>query len=370
MLHHRLGPDAGAPGATLALGAALEGAGCTVEYFGFEHAFREPSPEGVAKRLRFPWRAASFLRRDARRFDIIDASTGDAWAWATLRRPGAGTPQALVTRAHGLEHVSHEGLRRAAREAGTGLGWRYPIYHGGLRLWEVRRSLVLADHCVMLNSIDRDWARDRLGVADDRLSVMPNAIAAHFADAPEVSGPGDGPIRLAFVGNWIARKGKDVVAQVLERLLAEGTAFELTVLGVGEGAPVTEELPAAAREHTTVIPRFRNEELPGLLAEQEVLLFPSRSEGSSVALIEAMACGLAPVATRVGANADVIEDGQSGFVVDVGDAAAIAAVIRSMAEDRERLERLRRAAQARARGYRWDRVAEETVRLYERVLSS
>jgi glycosyltransferase involved in cell wall biosynthesis len=312
---------------------------------------------------------ARFLRGRARSFDVIDAMTGDAWVWASLRRPGGKRPQALVTRAHGLEHVIDESHRRAAADGGPQLSWKYPLYHGGLRLWEVRRSLVLADHCVLLNAIDRDYVHERLGVAPERLSVMPNGVAPRFLDAPDVGDVAHGPLRLAFIGSWIARKGVDVLVEAVEQLLERNLDFSLVILGAGPPAVVSGRFPAAAAERITVTPNYANEALPSLLQGCAILLLPSLAEGSSVALLEAMACGLAPVATRVGAAPELIESGRDGVLVEPGDAGGIVDAVERLAEDRSRLAEMRRAAQEKGRGHRWERVAEKTVSLYERLLA-
>jgi glycosyltransferase involved in cell wall biosynthesis len=368
--HHRLDPDSGAPGTTLELGAALERAGCGVRLYGFQQAFGEPGRESVGRQLRFPWQVARFLRGNARDFDVIDAMTGDGWLWASLRRPGAPERQALLTRAHGLEHVVDESARRAARNGAASLSWKYPLYHGGLRLWEVRRSLLLADHCVLLNGTDRDYARDRLGIPPERMSVMPNAIAAHFLDAADVGGAADGPLRLAFLGSWSSRKGSHLLPGILGRLLERGVDFSLSIVGADPPASAIAALPAGAAERISATPRYANDELPGLIRGCEILVFPSLSEGSSIALLEAMACGLAPVATRVGAAPEVIDPGVEGLLVEPGDAEATADAITRLAGDRTALAGMRRAAQQKARGHRWDTVAESTVRLYERVLAA
>jgi glycosyltransferase involved in cell wall biosynthesis len=363
-IHHRLDPDQGAPGATLALGEALEQAGCTVGYVGYDHVFADVQEERVGYQLGFPWFAARELRRRAGAFDVVDASTGDAWVWASLGRPGSRAT-ALVTRAHGLEHVVDESVRAAAREGGRRLSWKYPIYHGGLRLWEVRRSLRLADHCVLLNPRDRDYVRDRMGIADGRLSVVPNGIADRVYEAPPAE-PVEGPVRLAFIGRWSAQKGAGEVVETGVRLHERGIDFSLAVLGtLSDPDAVLADFPDAVRPRISVTPRFENERLPELLAGHELFVFPSRSEGSSVALLEAMACGLAPVATPVGAAPEVIQEG-SGVVVD---AAGVPDAVVRVASDRGALLDMRRAAQRAVAPFRWSDVAQRTIEVYERALA-
>jgi len=368
--HHRLHPNAGAPGLTLALGAALERLGCRVDYFGFQQAFDNNEHEGVGRKLRFPWKLAGELGRRSGDFDVIDATSGDAWLWASLRRPGHAAGPALLTRAHGLEHVAAETAREEARSGGAQLSWKYPIYHGGFRLWEVKRSLRLADHCVLYNSTDRDYAEAELGIAPERVSVVPNGIQAHFLAAPDVESSAKGPVGLAFVGSWLARKGTRALVEIVQGLLARGVDFTLAIVGSGEEANPLNDFPPEARKRVTVVPTYLNEQLPGLLEGREILIFPSRSEGFSVAFLEAMSCGLVPVAARAGAAPDLLDPARDGLLTDIGDTAGMANAVERLASDRADLTSRRRAAQQKARGYRWERIAADTLRLYERVRSS
>jgi glycosyltransferase involved in cell wall biosynthesis len=364
-VHHRLDPDQGAPGATLALGAALEEHGCAVEYLSFDQVFGDVGRERVSHQVRFPWGVARVLTRRSGGFDIVDASTGDAWVWASLGRPG-GRGAALVTRAHGLEHIADEQVRQAATERRERLSLKYPLYHGGLRLWEVRRSLRASDQCVLLNEGDRDFARQRLDVPAGRLNVIPNGIADYFHRAAPAEAVA-GPLRLAFTGRWTVDKGKDVVVNVAARLERDGLDFKLSLLGtMTEAAEVLQDFPEAVRPRVEVVARFPNEQLPGLLEGAELFVFPSRSEGSSGALLEAMACGLAPVATPVGSATSVIADG-AGETVRQED--LVAAVAR-LAADRRALLGMRRRAQAVARGYTWTGVAGRTLEVYEHAIAA
>jgi glycosyltransferase involved in cell wall biosynthesis len=370
-IHHQLDPDLGAPGVTLTLGKALTELGCEVSYYGFGEAYPGVTAYSSWHSLRFPWVLSQWLARSAGRFDVLDITTGDCWPWARVGRPGAKRRHALITRSHGLEHTVSEQLRADARAGLARLSWKYPLYHGGFRLWEVRQSLLVSDRVVLLNPMDRDYARDRLGVPAERISLIPHGLPEPFRALPPPEPLAGGPLRLAFVGTWIQRKGREDVVAVASKLHEQGVAFSLSLFGTGIGATeVLESFPATVRERVRVVPRYRHAELPGLLREHEVLLFTSRAEGYGMALIEAMACGLAPLSTPVGVAPEVIREGQSGRLLPIGDVPGFTAAVRAFAEDRGRLLGMRREAQNAVQGMTWRDVALRTLRLYETVLQA
>jgi glycosyltransferase involved in cell wall biosynthesis len=91
-------------------------------------------------------------------------------------------------------------------------------------------------------------------------------------------------------------------------------------------------------------------DLAGIYRSHDVFLFPSRFEGMPVALSEAMASGMAVVASRLlGITDKTIEDRQSGFLFDQGDTRAAAAHLQALIDDTARLQATREAAYARAR---------------------
>jgi glycosyltransferase involved in cell wall biosynthesis len=131
---------------------------------------------------------------------------------------------------------------------------------------------------------------------------------------------------------------------------------------------VLADFPEPLRSRVAVTPSFENARLPELLAGEEIFVFPSLSEGSSGSLLEAMACGLAPVATAVGTAPDII-DGHNGVLVEPGDTDAVVAAVERLADQRKTLVDVRRRAQETARGFRWDAIAERTLGAYRRALS-
>jgi glycosyltransferase involved in cell wall biosynthesis len=369
-IHHHLDPNSGAPGVTWQLARALRAAGHDAETFSWDDL-----PDRLGARARealFPEFVARRIVRAAReRVDVVDAASCDVWLWGFLRPRGRGPT--LVTRSHGLERTFWDARRAQARADGEAIPLLERLYHGGVRLRESQISLRRADAALFLNRADRERAVRELGVAHERAHVVANGVDAAFLGRPapgaeEASaGRAAPPLRLAQVGSWAARKGAAVVAAALARPLADGTV-RLALLGTAvPRAEVLAAFPAAARERVDVVPRYERSELPALLAEHEVLLLPSFAEGFSLALLEGMACGLAPVATTVGSAPDVLTDGVDALLVAPGDAGALTAAVERLARDRELLARLREAAHRTAQGFSWERVVTDTVALYERA---
>ncbi|NMO22628.1 glycosyltransferase family 4 protein [Pyxidicoccus fallax] len=369
-IHHLLDPNFGAPGVTLALGNALMTLGCEVDYFSFNEAFPDIREPGSSHEVRFPWKVSAHLLRVASRYDVLDITTGDAWPWARMGRPGARARHALVTRSHGLEHTFTERLRADARAGHVKLSWKYPLYRGSFRLWEVRQSLLLADQSVLLNTSDAEYARERLGVPADRISVIGHGLDApfHALPQPRPSEPG-APLRVACVGSWLPLKGNSEMVAVATRLHALGVSFTLSLYGTGSKEDeVLAAFPAEVRPRLRVVPRYVRVELPRHLQQEEVLFFPSHSEGFGMAVVEAMASGLAPVSSPVGVAIQVVREGVTGRLIPIGDVEAQVGALRSLAEDRERLLAMRRAAQAEVQSMTWRDIAARTLSLYETLL--
>ena len=84
------------------------------------------------------------------------------------------------------------------------------------------------------------------------------------------------------------------------------------------------------------------EALAGELRSADLYVSTSRSDSTSVSLLEAMACGLPPVVTDIPANREWIEEGENGLLVRPGDPALLAGACRRMLEDREMIAGARR----------------------------
>ncbi len=95
----------------------------------------------------------------------------------------------------------------------------------------------------------------------------------------------------------------------------------------------------------------------------------SDSEGFSNALVEYMACGLSPVCTRSGGNVELVDDGENGFLVEVGDTEVLAERISQLLGDPMLSDRMGQAARQRARNHPLSRMLTETTQVYRELLS-
>jgi glycosyltransferase involved in cell wall biosynthesis len=199
-----------------------------------------------------------------------------------------------------------------------------------------------------------------LGVADDRIEVAPNAVDARVFGAAAVDRSGRDSCTFLYVGRLDPEKGLDVLLEAWRDVPGE-----LVIAGSG-----SEE----ARLRATSPPRVRftgavtQEETVRLYAAADVFVLPSRSEPWGMVLNEAAAAGLPLVATDgAGAADDLVQDGENGFVVPVGDAAALRSALRRLADDAEL--RHRQAARSRDLAQRFtpEAWAAGVARLLRRV---
>ena len=147
-------------------------------------------------------------------------------------------------------------------------------------------------------------------------------------------------------------------------------AMKATLVMVGDGPDRDPAQREAVRLGVQRNVRFagRVDDVADLLRGGDLFLLPSETESFGLAALEAMACGVPVIASRVGGLPEVVTEGESGFLADVGDVATMTDRAIEVLRDPERLEEMRRHAVRRADDFSADRIVPQYERLYENVL--
>ncbi len=210
-------------------------------------------------------------------------------------------------------------------------------------VWAIRHADVVA---VMGSEARRDLVAR--GVSPDRVVVVPAGVDEALFDMPRSASP---RYHLVTASQLIPRKR-------LEDLLAAAAALkerhpDLRVAIAGRGrldAELRAEVDRLGLQDTVELLGFVAD-VGRLYADSAVFVLPSRSEGLSIALCEAMAVGLPVIATDVGEVRDVVVPGENGELYEVGDVDAFVRVADSMLADGARRAAMGRAAAERIRSH-------------------
>ncbi|MGX9296193.1 glycosyltransferase family 4 protein [Tsukamurella paurometabola] len=188
-------------------------------------------------------------------------------------------------------------------------------------------------------------------LAPGTVEVLYNPVPARPARAGAPAP--DGVVRAVALGRLGVRKGSyDLVAAVAALSPAVRARLQLTLAGDGEiddvrAAVVAAGVGDAVTVYGWVDPAGRD----ALFAESQVFALPSYDEGLPMALLEAMAAGLAPLTTPVGAIPDAITDGEDGLLVPPGDVPALSTSLARLVENPALRTGIAAGAQRRAQDF-------------------
>jgi N-acetyl-alpha-D-glucosaminyl L-malate synthase BshA len=233
-------------------------------------------------------------------------------------------------------------------------------------------SIEHSDRVTAVSEFLRDETHRFFGCDSCEIVVIPNFInrAEYFPPASAAArcrlGPVDHRI-LMHVSNF--RPVKRVV-DVVRVFAGVRKAMKATLVLVGDGPDRDVAQREAVKLGVKKDVRFmgRVDDVADVLRGADLFLLPSETESFGLAALEAMACGVPVIASRVGGLPEVMEDGVSGYLTPVGDVAAMTERAIDILKDTARREAMQRAAVARAGDFAAERIVPQYERLYEDVL--
>jgi glycosyltransferase involved in cell wall biosynthesis len=303
----------------------------------------------------------------AERPDVIDTHTSKAGALGRLAAFAYN-----ITRPR----------RRRCLVVHTFHGHVFRGYFGRLGSWAVRvveRMLArLTDVVITISPRQRDDIVNEYRIAPAervelvRLGLELDPLLALDGVAPTLRanlGYREDAVVFAFVGRLVPIKDPSTLVRAFSLVASEVPSAQLMIVGDGELRAEVASLAESLGLAGTVTFLGWRHDLCAVYGALDVLTLSSLSEGTPVALIEAMAAGRPSIATAVGGVPDVVTDGVTGILVPAGSPRRLADAMIRMARDPDLRKRMGAAGRARSSSFQARRLVADTERLYRREVA-
>jgi glycogen synthase len=296
------------------------------------------------------------------RSDVVQAAEYEAEAWWIARRrtlplvTRLATPSFLVEELNlGRPDPRSELRRRMERDQA------------------LRSDAVIAPSRAIVERVAPAWGLDA-----GEVQVIPNPIDGHAIRAAAAAQP---PALLperfvAFIGRLERRKGVDVLATALPRVLDADGDLHVVLVGRDAGAHGGAEAAllrartAAYADRVHLLGELPRPHALAVVARAALVVLPSHWEAFGFVALEALALGRPVVASGGSGFGEIIAHDRSGWLVAPGDAGALAEAVMARISDPDALARVARGARERADDFEADRLAPRVAEVYERVLAA
>jgi glycosyltransferase involved in cell wall biosynthesis len=262
------------------------------------------------------------------------------------------------------------------------VSWGYDLLHDAQRsLWwaratryTLRRSAAFVGDCNTIRRLALEY-----GMRADRIVTFPWGVdLAHFTPhAPRTASEPIAPFTLLSTRSWEPIYDVETIAKAFVRAVHLHPGLRLVLLGAGSQAGTLRRILKDVEAAPDGLPRVLYPgqvgyaDLPRYYRSADLYLSASHSDGSSISLLEALACGLPALVSDIPGNQEWVTPGENGWLFPIGDVAALTQGILNAAEQRQQLPALglaaRHTAEQRAN---WDGNFPKLLEAYRMALAS
>jgi len=296
-------------------------------------------------------------------YDLIHAHYWLSGAVGLVLRDRWSVP--LVQMFHTLGHLKNDAARAAID--------REPA----VRIDEEARIVGAVDRIVAATTVERTHLVQHYGADPSRIAVIPCGVDTNlFLPGDQAAARAalelDDQPRLLYVGRLAPIKGLETLLDAMARLRAAGTRVHLSIVGGDADEPLNGHEGALRARlarldlggTVTFVGAQPQERLRAWYVAADATVLPSHYESFGMVALEAMACGIPVVASRVGGLQTTVRDGVTGLLVRESDPAALAGALDRLLGDPDLRFRLGREGVQWAARHRWPCVAEAVCREY------
>jgi len=234
-----------------------------------------------------------------------------------------------------------------------------------------RLALDLARHVDMVIAVSRFVGRElaSFGIERSRIKVIPSGVDTKTF-SPSSNGKDTSPSVL-YVGRF--SRGKDLPTLLRAvAIVSKEMDIHLTLVGgrpFDDGYSQVKETISALgiSGKVTVLPPLPHRRLPEIYRSSCLAVLPSRREALGKVLLEAMACGVPVVASRVGGITDIVENGKNGLLVRPSCPECLAESISLLLADEKKRRKMSARARRTARMFDWRKIAAEYIAAFNEL---
>ena len=257
----------------------------------------------------------------------------------------------------------------------------------GIEVWESlpsarRNALRKASLVLSPSRATADHLISVQGVTSDRIRILPWALDPDFAT--RTSGSKPAAVRAEFpagrvilcVGRWLASeryKGMDTLILAMPRLLLRWPELQLVIIGSGDDRAWLEHIArdSGVQRHVHFLSGLSYPEISACYQAAEIFALPSRGEGFGFVYLEAMAHGKPVIGGAHGGAPEVIQDGETGYLVQHGDPVQLATSIDALLANPEQARRMGEAGRQRVENeYRFPVFAKSFKKILRELCES
>lgn len=173
---------------------------------------------------------------------------------------------------------------------------------------------------------------------------------------------------VGWVGRLVPVKGCGYFIEAARILGQKNPEVKFLIVGAGPLKPELEKQGTPLMKDKRLVFVGQRNDIPDIMHSLDLFVLSSLNEGMGRVLIEAMAAGVPVIATRVGGVMDVVQDGETGFLVPPQNPGAIAEAIARLLHDVDFYRQLQKRGKQWAQGFSIEKTVDETIKVYQQVL--
>jgi glycosyltransferase involved in cell wall biosynthesis len=363
---HKKDWNAGASKVYLHLDRELQKLGCNTHLFNAEDYVSDRLPTFVQK-LVPALQVTNKTLEHVHNTDIVEVAGSIGWRlFQAIRSVSSHKRPLLAMRIHGLE-FKDEQARIVQEIAGMEkLPTKYKIFTRHWLNWQEFKTIELADIVICHTSREVDAIVTSGLKHESQVKMCPLGV-----DSDLISSRHHRPTanKLLWWGSWVERKGIHSLPRAFELAVRELPHLELTIGGTQMSPEeIKSYFAPELSDRITVLPFVSKKEHQQILAEHDLFLFPSLSEGFGLALLEAMATSIPCITTLTGMY-DWLEHGDNCYIVPMNAPTSIATAIKRLHADVNLRTTLGQQARQTAERLSWSKFGESNLSFYEESLS-